>query len=65
MITFGTINGIGPAIVGGVGILIGVFIAPLVWRDDKKALLLFRIYCVFVFIAYMIVWAVQNICNLN
>ncbi len=52
----------GPAIVGGVGLFVGL-IAPLVWRDDKKAVLLFRIYCVFVFTAYMVFWVIQNVCN--
>lgn len=59
-----TLNSTGPAIVGAVGLLMGL-IAPLVWRDDKKAILLFRIYCVFVFTAYMVVWVVQNTCNLS
>lgn len=59
-----TLNSIGPAIVGGAGLLTGL-IAPLVWRNDKKAILIFRIYCVFVFTMYIIVWTVQNLCHLT
>ena len=54
-------NSMGPAIVGGIGLLMGI-IAPIVWRD-KKTVLVYRAYCLIVFILYVIVWAVNSICN--
>ena len=55
-------NSLGPAIVGGIGLLMGI-LAPVVWREDKKAIFVYRVYCLIVFILYVIVWAVNSICN--